>query len=258
MKEFEIIKKAIKNAGKKIFLKGSKEINLKGEYDYFTNTDLNCEKYLISKIKKYFPEDEILSEETCNTTKLQNRVWIIDPVDGTHNYANGLKECGIQIAFFDKNEVKFSVIYLPYYNELYSCVKGDGVRLNGREIKIMRDIPLGRSLIEMCTLTHEEKVKKISLNCLNEIHKKILEVRIVGCGCCEFINMINKNFGAYVLIRQEICKWDLLPGLFMCQESNLSTSNKIYKGFEYCIVANNKTILNYIERKVRKCILEVN
>lgn len=254
MKEFDIIKKAIKKVAKNIFFKGSKKINLKGSYDFFTDNDLASEQYFIKIIKKYFPKDHILGEETCNDTKLENRTWIIDPIDGTHNYANGLKECGIQVAFYDNGETKFSIIYLPYYDELYTCIKGQGVYLNNKRIETYHDIEISSSMIALSTLTHDDKVKNITLDCFSKLNDGVLDIRIVGCGCWEFTSMIQKCFGAYVLIRKDIKKWDLLPGILMCEENNLVISNKIYKGFEYCIVANNDKIFNYVEKNVRESI----
>lgn len=255
MKEVNLIKKAVKKIAKKAFLKGSKNINFKGKYDYYTDNDLACEKFLISFINKHFPQDNILSEETHKDTKLSGRTWIIDPIDGTHNYANGISECGIQVALALNGEVQFSIIYLPYFNQFYTCIKGKGVWLNRKRINTRKNLDLSQSLFAISTLTHDEKIKGTTLDCFSKINDKMLEARIVGCGCWEFVSMLHERFGAYILIRKNICKWDLLPGLIMCEENGLITSNKIYKGIEYLIVANNDEIFRYVEKIVRSSIL---
>ena len=254
MKEFNIMKKAIKFAGKKIFLKGSKNINFKADFDYFTDNDLQCEKYFISVIKKHFPNDNILSEETRKDEKLEDRTWVIDPIDGTHNYANGFKECGIQLAFFDEGETKFSMIYLPYYDELYTCVKGEGVLLNGKKIVTEKDIELRQALIDIPSLPHDDNLKEIILFFMSELNKDILNIRMMGCSCWGFANILRKGFGAYIVVKHKISKWDLMPGMLMCQENNLPTVNKKLKGVEYFIVANNDKILKFAEKKVKESI----
>lgn len=257
MKEFIIIKKAIKFAGKKIFLNGSKKINLKGNYDYFTDSDLACEKYLINTIKKYFPNDDILSEETCNKTVLADRTWIIDPIDGTHNYANGMAECGMQVAFYDKGEIIFSVIYLPYWDKMYTCLKGEGVKLNGKPFKVDKSIEMSKAIIAVSSFTHDDLTRKIHFNLLSNMRDKILDIRILGCGCLEFVYCLTKSYGAYIVIRRSIAKWDLLPGTLLCEQSGLTVINKKYKGFEYNIVACNKDIAKVVEKSAKESISSV-
>lgn len=256
MKEFNIMKKAIKFAGKKIFLKGSKNINFKADFDYFTDNDLQCEKYFISVIKKHFPNDNILSEETRKDEKLEDRTWVIDPIDGTHNYANGFKECGIQLAFFNEGETKFSMIYLPYYDELYTCVKGEGVLLNGKKIVTEKDIELRQALITFSSIPHKSNIKDMSLFSMSEINEKVLNIRIAGSGCWEFACILRKRFGGFIVINSKINKWDLMPGMLMCQENDLPFVNKKLKGVEYFIVANNDKILKFTEKKVKESILK--
>ncbi len=255
MKELKLTKKIVKKAAKKIFLKGNKKLNFKSEYDYYTDNDLACEKFFVSYLKKYFPSDNIIGEETCQEGKLKGRTWVIDPIDGTHNYANGIEACGIQIAFCENEEVKFSIIYLPYFKELYTCIKGEGVLLNGKKLYTDKDMVLGQSLIEFSTLQHDEKIKNIILDAMSKINQKVLDMRVVGCGTWEFVSMLKRKLGAYVLIRKKICIWDLLPGVTMCEENGLKISNKVYHGVEYLIVANNDEIFRYVEKIVRSSIL---
>lgn len=255
MKELNLMKKAVKKAAKKIFLKGSKRINYKGQFDYFTDNDLACEKFFISYIKKYFPDDSIIGEETCKDEKFQKRTWIIDPIDGTHNYANGLKTCGIQVAFCENEEVKFAIIYLPYFKELYTCVKGNGVLLNGKKLETAKNMSLNQSLIEFSTLQHDERIKKITVEAMSKINEKVLDMRVVGCGSWEFASMLQRKFGAYVLIRKKICKWDLIPGVLMCKENGLKVLNEVYDGVEFLVVANNDEIFQYVVKIVKESIL---
>lgn len=257
MKEYKIIKRAMKIAAKRYFKRGSRHINYKSEFDYFTDNDMACEKYLISIIKKYFPGDNILSEETSNKTELKNRTWVIDPIDGTHNYANGYDMCGIQVAFYDEGETKLGLIYLPFKKEFYYAIKGKGTFLNNKKIETKKNIKLKESLVIASSLHHDPVIKDIRLNCLNNIFQNILNVRMLGSACQEFADVLLGRAGGFFSVDKKLTQWDFMPASIMCRENGLPYIDKWYKGFEYFITANNEEIASFIEKAIIKSIDEV-
>ena len=78
-----------------------KEVSIKGTRDFVTNCDLLVEKYIIGKMKKEFPDIEILSEEFNFDKEKTKRYFVIDPIDGTINFASGLDIWGLQVAYFE-------------------------------------------------------------------------------------------------------------------------------------------------------------
>jgi len=103
----------MKNYGKVKFVK-SKEGN-----SYFTNVDLESEKFIISRIRERFPNHDIVSEEAGRLNKKCDYRWFIDPLDGTHNYIRNIPLFGVSIGMEFKGNIVTGVIYLPYFNELY-------------------------------------------------------------------------------------------------------------------------------------------
>ena len=123
-KELDIAKSVAKEMGKiqlKNFRKNLKVIR-KSPKDFVSNVDLECQNLAYELLKKEF-EYEILSEEKRIQDDINTDLfWIIDPVDGTHNYISGLPNFGVSIALATKNEFLLGVIYLPYFDEMYYAV----------------------------------------------------------------------------------------------------------------------------------------
>ncbi|MBI4018843.1 MAG: inositol monophosphatase [Candidatus Aenigmarchaeota archaeon] len=134
-KEMELAIKAAKNAGKIIMKHYSKidKLHYKSARDFATQADFDAEKSIISAIKKVFPAHAILAEESGESGSSDSK-WIIDPLDGTHNFVVEVPLFGVGIALERKGQVVLSVIYLPCSKELYSAEKGKGAFLNGKRI----------------------------------------------------------------------------------------------------------------------------
>ena len=94
----------------------------KSTYDVVTNMDFTIEKFLMERIREIEPEAVFLSEEYNPNTAASGRFWIIDPIDGTCNYANGISIFGIQCALCDEGETLLSAIYLPPNDESFTAI----------------------------------------------------------------------------------------------------------------------------------------
>ena len=134
--------KAAKEAGKilKAHFGRTIQVKSKGERSLVTDVDLKAEKKIVNLIKKDYPLDNILSEETQYRAFDTDFKWIIDPLDGTHNYIRGMENFGTSIALAYKNQVILGVIYLPMSDELYFAEKGKGVFLIRGELRSLERI----------------------------------------------------------------------------------------------------------------------
>ncbi|MFA6027907.1 MAG: inositol monophosphatase family protein [Patescibacteria group bacterium] len=104
--------------------------------DFVTTADYAAEKIILASIEKKFPHDNILSEEAgeINISADSEYTWIVDPLDGTKNFASGIPLFGTTIARMRKNEIVEAVIFNPMQNEMFYAKKGHGAFLNGRRI----------------------------------------------------------------------------------------------------------------------------
>ena len=137
-KEMETARRAAMEAGgilKELYGNIS-SISKKGKIDLVTEGDLASEKALINAISHDFPDDMILSEEAGEKGKESDRVWIVDPLDGTTNFAHSFPFFGVSIALQVKNEIIAGVVYNPVLDEFFEAEKGKSAFLNKKSIKV--------------------------------------------------------------------------------------------------------------------------
>ena len=115
--------------------------------DPVTEVDLLCEKEVVDRIKKHFPDHEILAEEGGAGETRSTSKWIIDPLDGTLNYSHGFPCYCVSIGFEHEGELTAGVIYNPSLDELFVAEKGKGATLNSKPISVTRTATLGKSLL---------------------------------------------------------------------------------------------------------------
>lgn len=125
----------------------SHEVKHKGKIDIVTEVDKACEDMIFSEIRKLFPEDDVLAEEGSSRTTGAEYRWIVDPLDGTVNYAHGFPFFSVSIAIEKKGELVAGVIFDPSRNELFSAETGKGMNLNGKLVKVSKVEALDHAMV---------------------------------------------------------------------------------------------------------------
>ena len=220
--ELNFILDEIKNSYEN-FKYSSFRIQSKSDYTLVTDTDLSIEKYLINTIRDKYPNDSFVTEEHFPDNKLYDRTWIIDPIDGTAHFIKNDGLWGIQIAFYDKEETKFSVIYLPEKNELYYAAQNVGVFVNNEKILNIESSPLNQAVVEFGGSVYKSLESK--LMCLEKLKYKnrllISNVLQLNACCISYTNLIMGRTDALILATKK--PWDIMPGEFMCKELGIRT-----------------------------------
>jgi len=115
--------------------------------DLVTSADFQSEKILMDAIKSNFPDDGIISEESEIHNPNSERFWIIDPLDGTVNYANNIDQVAITLMLFEDKEPKQAFVYDIYNEILYEGYKNFGAFKNGEQLKVSKSISLDKAII---------------------------------------------------------------------------------------------------------------
>ncbi len=148
-KEIAVARQAAEEAGK--ILQGMfgkvGVITKKGEIDLLTEADLQSEKIILDIIGHNFPQDSIVTEEAGEFNLLSKRVWIIDPLDGTTNFAHAFPFFAVSIALEIEKEVVLGVVFDPYSGEHFEAINGMGAFLNKKPIQVSQTRELGESLL---------------------------------------------------------------------------------------------------------------
>jgi len=113
------------------------EVRQKGFHDLITDADIAAEKAILSVITAAFPEDDILAEESASYNSLtDNRTWIIDPIDGTTNFAHDFPVYCVSVALWENQQPKVGVVIEVSRDEEFTAVAGEGAWLNGKAIHV--------------------------------------------------------------------------------------------------------------------------
>ena len=124
-----------------------KEIKFKGEIDIVTDVDKKSEQEIVDLLSSQFPQHAILAEEGTVRDKNSDFKWVIDPLDGTTNYAHGYPVFCVSIALERNKDIIIGAIYQPMHDELFVAEKGGGAFRNGKKIQVSRISKLKQALI---------------------------------------------------------------------------------------------------------------
>jgi myo-inositol-1(or 4)-monophosphatase len=124
------------------------KISYKGEVDLVTEADRHSEAAIVGRLRKYFPKHTIVAEEGSGQEGSEGRYrWIVDPLDGTTNFAHGYPCFAVSIGFEEAGELRVGVIYQPLTRELFTTLRGEGAYLNEKRIGVSQIDHLSKSLL---------------------------------------------------------------------------------------------------------------
>ena len=195
------------------------QVSSKGPGDFVTSADKRTEKIIIEELQKAHPDYGIITEESgiINKSNTKNR-WVIDPIDGTMNFLNGIPQFAISIGYEEENEIKCGVIFDPIKNEIFYAEKGNGAYLNNSRIRVSNKKKLNDALLVTGGPKQSSKIKeeifseyvKLSNSVLSPIRKfgsAALDIAYVSCG----------RFDGYW--QRELKYWDIAAGIIILKEA---------------------------------------
>ena len=194
------------------------QVSTKGPGDFVTSADKRTEKILIDELQKAHPEYGIITEETgiINKSNLKNR-WIIDPIDGTMNFLNGIPQFAISIGYEEEGEIKCGVIFNPIMNEMFCAEKGNGAFLNNSRIRVSNKKNIKDSLIVTGGPKGASKIKdKIFSEYIN-VSKNVSNVRKFGSAALDVAYVACGRFDGYW--QRELNFWDIAAGIIILKEA---------------------------------------
>lgn len=123
------------------------KISYKGEVDLVTQADRRSEEAIVGRLRAYFPKHSIVAEEGSGQEGDARYRWIVDPLDGTTNFAHGYPCFAVSIGFEEAGELQVGVIYQPITKELFTTSRGEGAYLNEKRIRVSSIDHLSTSLL---------------------------------------------------------------------------------------------------------------
>ena len=194
------------------------QVSSKGPGDFVSSADTRTEKTIIEELQKAHPEYGIITEETgiINKSNIKNR-WIIDPIDGTMNFLNGIPQFAISIGYEEEGEIKCGVIFNPIMNELFCAEKGNGAYLNNSRIRVSNKKKIEDSMI---VTGGPKKVSKIRDKIFSEyinVSNSVSNVRKFGSAALDVAYVACGRFDGYW--QRELNYWDIAAGIIILKEA---------------------------------------
>ena len=221
--QINIISKACMKASKSLIRDFGEIENLqvssKGPGDFVTAADKRTEKIIIDELQKAHPDYGIISEERgiINKENKSNK-WIIDPIDGTMNFLNGIPQFAISIAYEEDQEIKCGIIFDPVKNEMFYAEKGKGAYLNNSRIRVSNKKKLKDSLLVTGGPKYSSKIRKEIFNEFIKVSNSVLlPVRKYGSAALDIAYVACGRFDGYW--QRELKYWDIAAGIVILREA---------------------------------------
>ena len=194
------------------------QVSTKGPGDFVTSADRRTEKILIEELQKAHPDYGIITEESgiINKSNSKNR-WIIDPIDGTMNFLNGIPQFAISVGYEEENEIKCGVIFNPIMNEMFTAEKGNGAYLNNSRIRVSKKRKIKDALIVTGGPKQASKIKDQIFSEYINISKNVSNVRKFGSAALDMAYVACGRFDGYW--QRELNYWDIAAGIILVKEA---------------------------------------
>lgn len=194
------------------------EVNKKGDINLVTEADLASEALIIDRIKSYFPKHSVLAEESgaAVVDGLSTWKWIIDPLDGTTNYAHGYPCFAVTIALEHESEIKLGVTFDPTRDEMFSAERGNGASLNNRPIRVSNTEQLSEALI-VTGFPYDFKSKPQFASHLTDFLYHARGVRRDGSAAIDMAYVASGRFDGFW--EEGLNPWDMAAGVLLIEEA---------------------------------------
>ncbi len=261
----DLLKFAIRTAQKAgklalAYQKKGLQIEEKAKNDLVTNADKASEKLIIAEILKAYPDHAVMGEESTFIHKTTIKdyadseyIWLIDPIDGTTNYAHGMKEFGISIGLFKtgraeksqnfeylSGELIVGVVFAPALDELFYAAKGIGSHLNGKKIQVSKVPKVEKALF---ATGFPYKNRKINLPYFSTMMDRCQAIRRLGAASLDMCYVAAGRFDGYWEF--DIKPWDIAAGALIIEEAGgcvTDTNNNQLDLFGQDIFASNNKV----------------
>ncbi len=235
LKEYKALELEIRKAGDRAqeIRQSGLSVTIKGRQDFVSQADVFVEEALKNIIYFLFPQDSFLGEESglvekktkVNEVENNHGVWVIDPIDGTTNYLQGMDYWCVSVAYVVDNVIQLGFIYAPDRNEFFFAKRGEGAYLNGRRL-IIQEPEEGQSIIGLGRSNRRPLQDYLDL--LQILDQHDIEYRRFGAGALMLAHVSSGLVHGY--FESHLNSWDALAGLLLIEEAGGCVPNFLESG----------------------------
>ena len=240
---------------------GGFEIHDKGvRENIVTSSDLAVQHFLTEQLRAHYPDVGFLcEEEDLQDVSGHDAVWVIDPIDGTANYARGNENCCVSVALVDKGQPILGVVYSPWRGELYTAQKGQGAFCNGKPIHVSKR-PFEQGILFTAMSTYRKEFAKSCSDIIYDLYLECNDVRRTGSAAVELCLMAAGFAELYFEIR--LMPWDYAAASLILTEAGGAVCDfegeapSLFKPSMF-IAANTKDNCRHILKTIHKHLTHI-
>jgi myo-inositol-1(or 4)-monophosphatase len=215
---------AVRGAGRiQLERSGTAQVERKGAADITTDVDRACEKFVAELVRERHPGDEILGEEGTAGRREARHLWIVDPLDGTKNFAHGYARFCVSLALAVEGRVVLGAVFNPRADELFFAELSRGATLNAVPISVSRTDSLERAMVASALSYSGRKADSDQLQRLARVLGAVQAVRSDGCAALDLCDVACGRFDAF--FERGLQAWDTAAGALMVHEAGGRMSN---------------------------------
>jgi len=230
-------------------LRRAKQVNESHQHDIKLELDVRCQKLITRVLAQAFPSIPVLGEEGIDDASEQAVArWVVDPIDGTVNFAYGIPHAAVSIALqvrtADGFHSEVGVVYDPFMNDLWTAIRGKPARLNGRIAKVSTRARLDESIVSLGFAKSQDSLKAAQADFLELTHR-VRKIRIMGSAALALTYVACGRFDAYV--EAGVRLWDIAAGGLIVECAGGSFVTQALPGeHRYGLIASNGLIHDQI------------
>jgi len=217
---FEVARQAAMDAGTIIMSRFSrcKDISFKdeGRNNIVTDVDILVEKKISDCLLAEYPDFGVISEESKEIKGIAPYKWIVDPLDGTRNYAYGIPHFCVSIALAQGEDVVLGLIYDPVRDELFHAEKGNGAYLNSESIYVTKRSHLREALIS-CDMGYNPENSRKYLDIYSNLWSNVTTTRLMGSAALGLAYTACARLDLYFHV--SLYPWDIAAGILLVREA---------------------------------------
>lgn len=207
-----------------------------------TSADLNVQHYLMDKLPPLVADSGFYGEEDDLQASDKEWCWIVDPIDGTANFARGLKQSCISIALRHFEDLVLGFVYNPDSEEMFYAIKGQGAFLNGQPLHVA-DTDFKHSIVFTALCQYERKYSQVCDKILNDVFDECSDFRRFGSAALELCYLAAGRADMYFEIR--LCPWDFSAATVILREAGgiigtIGTEKLVLDRKSPIVAANNR------------------
>jgi myo-inositol-1(or 4)-monophosphatase len=214
-----------------------KKVNSETQHDIKLELDVRCQKTIERILRKEFPKIPILGEEGFTGDIKEQTRWVVDPIDGTVNFAHGIPHACVSIALQENEQSVVGVVYDPFVDELFTAVRGQRAKLNGRPISVSKRAKLEQAIVFVGFAKNLFTMEQM-FPMMTTLTQRARKIRIMGSAALAAAYVAAGRADLYV--EYGVRLWDIAAGGLIIECAGGEFWNRPVEGeHAYHVIANN-------------------